>query len=154
MNLTPDFTEIPQEIDNNKLPRYYLCNKVNEFQDSYLWSFLQENFKYTLREDIFDFMSFLSVNREIYNNVLNNFNKNENMKLSKKKYQYIEHLYVLYIIDSIIEDVEIINNKENIKDNKDGLKEEVTYENTIFIHIIYCIIVLTLIELLTSILFI
>jgi NTP pyrophosphatase (non-canonical NTP hydrolase) len=88
-----------------------------------------ENFTYTEKEDIFDFMYFLAVNEDLYNNVLNNFNYKNYMKLTEKKDQYIRNIYLLYIIESIIEDVEIINNKENIniKDNKDGLKDEVTY---------------------------
>ena len=129
MKSTNDLVEIPKEIDNNKLPRYYLSNKVKELEDSYLWESLMENFKDTEKEDIFDFMSFLSVNEDLYNVVLNNFNYKNFMKLTEKKDLYLRNIYVLYIIESIIEDVEIINNKENIniKDNKDGLKDEVTY---------------------------
>ena len=129
MKSTNDLVEIPKEIDSNKLPRYYLSNKIKEFEDSYLWGSLMENFKDTEKEDIFDFMSFLSVNEDLYNNVLNNYNYKNYMKLTEQKDQYIRNIYLLYIIESIIEDVEIINNKENIniKDNKDGLKDEVTY---------------------------
>jgi hypothetical protein len=74
-------------------------------------------------------MSFLSVNEDLYNVVLKNFNYKNFMKLTEKKDLYLRNIYVLYIIESIIEDVEIINSKENIniKDNKDGLKDEVTY---------------------------
>ena len=88
-----------------------------------------ENFTYTEKEDIFDFMYFLAVNEDLYNNVLNNFNYKNYMKLTEKKDQYIRNIYLLYIIESIIEDVEINNIKKNIniKDNKDGLKDEVTY---------------------------
>ena len=129
MKLENNLVEIPKEIDNNKLPRYYLSNKVNEFQDSYLWESLTENFEEIEKEDIFDFMSFLSVNEEFYNLVLNHYNDREYLKLTQKQNQYIRNIYFLYIIESIIEDVEIINNKENINDNKGNLKEELTYEN-------------------------
>jgi len=129
MNLTLDLVEIPKEIDNYKLPRHYLSNKVNEFQNYYLWYSLMENFKDTQKEDIFDFMSFLSVNEDLYNNVLNNYNYKNYMKLNEKQDLYIRNIYFLYIIESIIEDVEIINNKENINDNKDSQKEELTYAN-------------------------
>ena len=129
MKLTNDLVEIPKEIDNNNLPRHYLSNKVKEFENSYLWESLWENFKDTEKKDIFDFMSFLSVNEDLYNNVLNNFNYKNYMKLTERQDHYIRNIYFLYIIESIIEDVEIINNKENIKDNEDGQKEEVTYEN-------------------------
>ena len=131
MNSTLDLVEIPQEIDNNKLPRYYLSNEVNEFQNSYLWNSFQ-NFIELENEDIFDFMSFLSVNKDLYNNVLKNYNYKNYMKLTEKKEEYINNIYILYIIESIIEDVEIINNKENINDNKDNSKEKLTYENIYF----------------------
>ena len=128
MKSTLDLAEIPQEIDNNKLSRYYLSNKVEEFQDSYLWDSF-DNFKETENENIFDFMSFLSVNEGLYNDILNKFNYKDYMKLTKKKEEYINNIYTLYIIENIIEEVEIINNKENINDDKEGLKEKVTYEN-------------------------
>ena len=136
-NMDDLITERPQEIEHNKLPRYYLSNKIDEFEDSYLWKSIIGNFTYTLNEYIFDLMSFLSVNEEMYNNVLNNFNKKENMKLTKKNNKYIEKLYHLYIIESIIEDVEILNNKDNINDNNENKenkesqeqKEKIRYEN-------------------------
>ena len=74
MNLTPNLTGKILEIDNSKLPRYYLSNKVNEFNESYLWKSLTENFTCSLNEDIFNFMSFLCVNEQLYNNVLNSSN--------------------------------------------------------------------------------
>ena len=40
MDLTPNLTRKIQEINNNKLPRYYLSNKVDEFNESYLWKSL------------------------------------------------------------------------------------------------------------------
>ena len=129
MNQTPDLTEIPQEIDNNKLPRYYLSNKVEEFKESYLWKSILNNFSYSLRGDIFDFMSFLSVNEDIYNSVLNDFNKKDSMKFTKNNNYYIKKLYTLYIIESIIEDVEIFNNKDGINDNQESQKEKILYEN-------------------------
>ena len=89
MNLTPDLTKKPEEVDNTKLPRYYLSNNVRGYEDSYLWKSFTDNFTYSLNENIFDFMSFLSVNEEMYNNVLNNFNKKEFMKLTKKNNRYI-----------------------------------------------------------------
>ena len=118
-------TEAPQEIndnnDLNKFPRYYLSNKVREY---YLFNTLMDNFKYSLNEDIFDFMSFLSVNEEIYNNILNNFNTKEYMKFTKKNNLYLQKLYYLYIIESIIEDVEINNNTDDINDNKDNKNQK------------------------------
>jgi len=74
-------------------------------------------------------MSFLSVNKDLYNKVLNYYNYKNYMKLNEKQDLYIRNIYFLYIIESIIEDVEIINNKENINENKYSQKEELTYAN-------------------------
>ena len=126
MNLTPNLTRKIQEINNNKLPRYYLSNKVDEFKESYLWKLLTDNFTNSLKEEIFNFLSFLCVNEELYNNVLNDFNNKDNMKFCQKNDHYIEKLNNLYIIESIIEDVEIHNNKDYISDNQ---KEIILYEN-------------------------
>jgi len=126
MDLTPNLTRKIQEINNNKLPRYYLINKVDEFNESYLWKSLMDNFTHSLKEEIFNFLSFLCVNEELYNNVLNDFNNKDYMKFFQKNDYYIEKLNNLYIIESIIEDVEIHNNKDNINDNQ---KEIILYEN-------------------------
>jgi hypothetical protein len=126
MDLTPNLTRKIQEINNNKLPRYYLSNKVEEFKESYLWKSLMDNFSNSLKEEIFNFMSFLSFNEELYNNILIGFNDKDDMKFCHKNDHYIENLNNLYIIESIIEDVEIHNNKDNINDNQ---KETILYEN-------------------------
>ena len=126
MNLTPNLTRKIQEINNNILPRYYLSNKVDEFKESYLWKSLMNNFTHSLKEEIFNFLSFLCVNEELYNNILNDFNNKDYMKFCQKNEYYIENLNNLYIIESIIEDVEIHNYKANINDNQ---KEIILYEN-------------------------
>ena len=126
MNITPNLTRKIQEINNNILPRYYLSNKVDEFKESYLWKSLMNNFTHSLKEEIFNFLSFLCVNEELYNNILNDFNNKDYMKFCQKNEYYIENLNNLYIIESIIEDVEIHNYKANINDNQ---KEIILYEN-------------------------
>jgi hypothetical protein len=85
MNLAPDLTEKPKEIDNNKIPRYYLSNIVNEYKESYLFKSLFYYFNYSYNEDIFDFMSSLSVNGDIYKNIIEQFNYNNYMKFTQKK---------------------------------------------------------------------
>ena len=111
MNLRPDLTYIPQVIQNqnDSLPRYYLSNNKNE-EDLYLMDIFNEKYKKSFNEEIFDFLCFLSTNEEIYNNVLNNFNSDENMKLTQKYDEYINNLYTLIIIESIFEDIELLNN--------------------------------------------
>ena len=113
-------TERPQEVDQKKLPRYYISNKVDEFKEFFKCNSILYHFKNYLKEDIFDFMSFLSVNEDMYNNVLNKFNKNDDKKFTKKETEYLQNLCNLYIIESIFEDVEIFNNKDNINDNKEN----------------------------------
>ena len=120
MNLTPDLIEKPLEIDNSKLPRYYLSNEIEEYAELYLINpdFLKKS-EYSNSEEMFDFISSLSVNESIYNEILNNFNKNQ-IKFNHQKAQYLYNMYILYIIENIIEDVEISNNKENIIDNEEN----------------------------------
>jgi len=120
--------EIPQEIENNKLPRYYLSNKIDEYKESYLYSKIFENYIFSLNEDVFDFISSLSVNENRYNNILNNFSKNDK-NFTQRTFQYINNMYTLYIIESIIEDVEIINSKDILINIKEGQKENIQYKN-------------------------
>ena len=117
MHYRIDLTEIPQIRPNNLLPRYYLSNKTEKYEELYLIDLLNEKYKKSLDEELFDFLSFLSTNEEIYNNVLNKFNSDENMKFTKKMDEYINNLYTLIIIESIIEDVEILNNDKLPKAN-------------------------------------
>ena len=110
MNLRRDLTEIPQEIDNNLLPRYYLSNKIENNSDLYIFDIFKEKYSKSLNEELFDFMTSLSTNEELYNNILNNFNKEEKMKFSQNFDNFFNNLYILMIIESIFEDVEILNN--------------------------------------------
>ena len=114
MKLRPDLTKIPQEIKNDLLPRYYLSNEIEDSKDLYLMDIFNKKYKDELEEEYFDFLSTLSTSENIYNNVLNNFNLDENMKFSKKPDEYMNNLYNLFIINSIFEDVEILNKKEKL----------------------------------------
>ena len=79
-----------------------------------------ENYKNEIDEideKLYDFKSFLSTNEKLYNNILENFNSDKKMKLSNSFDKYMNNLYILIIIESIIEDAAIQNNK-NIEKNK------------------------------------
>ena len=112
MNLRSDLSEIPQEIENDLLPRYYLSNKTQKNSDLYLFDIFQEKYSKNVNEEIFDFIALLSTNEELYNNILNNFNNDKKMKFSNNFDNFANNLYILFIIESIFEDVEIMNNNE------------------------------------------
>ena len=111
--------ELPNEIDNLNL-RFCLSNNIKENKNNnfYLFDELREKYKNSLNEEIFNFFLFLSTNINIYNNVLNNFNYNQNMKFTNKIDEYIDNMYKLIIIESIFEDIQI-----------NELKEEEIYKN-------------------------
>ena len=119
MNYYPDLTEInkaeiPKEEDNLNI-RFNLSNNENDNKNNniYLFDELVQKYNKTLNNEIFDFILFLSTNINIYNNVLNNFNNNENMKFTKKLNDHIDNMYNLYIIKSIFEDIKVIELKNN-----------------------------------------
>ena len=94
--------EIPY-IDNNKLPRYCLGNDKLFIETLFnLFNKLQN------KKDIFEFLFFLSTNKEIYDNILNNINKSEGNDFEKifgEKDKILEQLYTLTIIESILQDI-------------------------------------------------
>ena len=96
--------EIPY-IDNNKLPRYSLGN------DTLFIKTLFNLFnKFDNKKDIFEFLFFLSTNKEIYDNTLNNINKPEENNFEKifgEKNNILEQLYILTIIESILQDINV-----------------------------------------------
>ena len=98
----------PEEItyiENDKLPRYCLGNdKI--FIDALFSLFI----KFENKKDIFEFLFFLSTNKEIYDNVLNYINKLDEKNFEKifdDKKTVLEQLYILTIIESILQDVNI-----------------------------------------------
>ena len=113
MNLRNDLSEIPQIKDNKFLPRYYLSNKTEENKDLCFMDIIKEKYKNSLNEKIYDFLYFLSTDEKLYENILNNFNTDENMKFTKRQEEYLYNLYIMDIIKSILEDVEYIHNKNN-----------------------------------------
>ena len=117
MNLRPDLTKLPEEINIDFLPRYYLSNEIKGDKNLYIMDIFDENYKNEIDEELYDFKSFLSTNEKLYNNILENFNSDKKMKLSNSFDKYMNNLYILIIIESIIEDAAIQNNK-NIEKNK------------------------------------
>ena len=110
-------------INNNKLPRFSLGN------DKLFIETLFNLFdKLPNKKDIFEFLFFLSTNKEIYNNILYNINKLDEKnfeKIFEEKTNVLEQLYTLTIIESIFQDISacIINisklfNNCKKKDNK------------------------------------
>ena len=70
--LKKDENDVIPYIDNTKLPRYTLGNDKNFIET--LFSMYN---KFGNKKDIFEFLFFLSTNKEIYGNILNNLNKKE-----------------------------------------------------------------------------
>ena len=98
--------EIPY-IEKDKLPRYSLGND-KELIDT-LFN-MYNNFE--TKKEIFEFLFFLTTNKEIYDNILNNLNKKEENNFDKifvDKNKILEQLYVLTIIESILYDINVHN---------------------------------------------
>ena len=96
--------EIPY-IENNKLPRYTLGNDKNFLETLFNMYNKVEN-----KKDIFEFLFFLTTNKEIYSNILNNLNKKDEKNFEKifdDNKKILEQLYVLTIIESILQDINI-----------------------------------------------
>ena len=110
-----------KNIEKNNNIRYYLSNKINE--EIPLFNELIEKNKESNNINLLNFILFLSTNIDSYNKLLEkDFTKQENKFLSKPK-NYIENMYDLIIIESILEDLEIKNMKENDR-TKDKLPSE------------------------------
>ena len=128
MNLRSDLSKIPQIKDKKYLLRYYLSNETEENKDMNLMNIFKEKYKTSTNKEIYDFISFLSTDEKLYNYILNNFNNDENMKFTKRQEEYLYNLYILNIITSIIEDVELNNNKN------DKLNEIKVCENEYYLY--------------------
>ena len=118
-NFNLEKKEIFNVLENDKNMRYYLSNKINgekTFLDE-----LKEKYKETNDINLLNFILFLSTNIESYFNLLEiDFSQQENKFTSKAK-NYIDNMYDLIIIESIIEDLKI-----------NYLKNEEEYKNKIF----------------------
>ena len=112
MNLRYDLSKIPQIKENKLLPRYYLSNEIEEEKNFYLMNIFKEKYKKSLNKDLYDFLFFLSTDETIYDYILKNFNSDENMKFTKRQEEYLYNLYIINIIESIFEDVELNNNNK------------------------------------------
>ena len=98
--------EIPY-IENDKLPRYCLGN-----DKSFIETLFDLFNKFHNKKEIYEFLFFLSTNKQIYDNILNNLNKsNENNfdKIFDKNNKILEQLYTLTIIESILQDINVNN---------------------------------------------
>ena len=107
MKLRDDLSKMPQIIENKYLPRYYLSNDTEENKEMNLMSIFKEKYKNSTSKEIYDFMLFLSTDEKLYDYIMNKFNYDENMKFSKRQDEYLYNLYIINIITSIIEDVEL-----------------------------------------------
>ena len=123
MNFRSDLSKIPQLKENNILPRYYLSNETEENKDMNFMNIFKEKYKTSTNKEIYDLLFFLSTDEKLYDYILNNFNKDENMKFTKRQDEYLYNLYIINIILSIFEDVELKNNKN------DKLKDIIICEN-------------------------
>ena len=100
-------------LDNIKNMRYYLSNKIND-EKLFINEIREENPE-SNDINLLNFILSLATNEETYNNMLNNgFTKPENKFTSKPK-NYIDNIYDLIIIQSILEDLEL---NEMQKDEK------------------------------------
>ena len=107
--------EILNILENNQNMRYYLSNKINN--EKIFLDELREKHKETNDINLLNFILFLSTNNDSYFNLLEtDFSKPENKFTSKPK-NYIDNMYNLIAIESIIEDLEInyLKNEENYK---------------------------------------
>ena len=111
MKLRNDLSKMPQIKENKYLPRYYLSNETDENKDMNLMNIFKEKYKNSTSKEIYDFMLFLSTDEKLYDYILNKFNYDENMKFSKRQDEHLYNLYIINIITSIIEDVELKRNK-------------------------------------------
>ena len=128
MNLRNNLTQLPKIMENKFLLRYYLSNETEENKDLYLMDIFKKKYKNSLNKSIYDFIFFLSTDEKIYDEILKNFNKDENMKFSKRKEEYLYNLYIMNIIESIFEDVEFKN------DNNNKFKEFKVCENDYYLY--------------------
>ena len=117
LNYYPDLTKIkevesPKKFDIKYNIRFRLSNKKINKNKEYMIYELKEKYKKSLEKEIFDLILFLSTNTSIYNNVLDNFNSKNDLKLTNNYDDYIDNMYTLIIIESIFEDIELKDNKK------------------------------------------
>ena len=98
--------EIPY-IENGKSPRYCLGN-----DKSFIETLFDLFNKVQNKKEIYDFLFFLSTNKEIFDNILNNLNKTDEKNFDKifdENNKILEQLYTLTIIESILQDINVNN---------------------------------------------
>ena len=102
-NFNLEKKEIFNVLENDKNMRYYLSNKIND--ENIFLDELREKHKETNDINLLNFILFLSTNNDSYFNLLEtDFSKPENKFTSKPK-NYIDNMYNLITLESIIEDL-------------------------------------------------
>ena len=93
--------------ENDKLPRYKLGNDLS-FIQNLIGKYYQNPNE---NSSLYEFLLYLSTNKNIYNEVLNMYNEDNKDSFVNKalndENKYIEQNYILIIIESIIQDLEI-----------------------------------------------
>ena len=101
-------------LDKNKLPRYILGNDES-FHDVLIKLFN----KFDNKMEVFQFLFFLSTNEKKYFDILDNYNKLIFVE-NETDINYLEEMYILHIIESLIQDLEVnkINLNQIFKEKK------------------------------------
>ena len=109
--------EITPALNNENNMRYSLSNKIKENEEKIFINELKEKYKETNDIHLLNFLMFLSTNKESYMNLLEtDLTKPEN-KFTSNQNNYIDIMYNLIMIESIIEDLEL-NYLKNDEKNK------------------------------------
>ena len=113
MKIREDLKKVDEPIDieyvpSEKLLRYQLGNDLD-----FIKALIKQYYKNPEEnDDILELLTFLTTNQNIYNEVLNLFNNNEENLVNKNingenNNNYVELNYIFIIIESILEDLEI-----------------------------------------------
>ena len=108
-------------LDKKENMRYSLSNKIND--EKPFINLLRENYIEVNDINLLDFILFFSTNYESYENLLNNNLENPENKFTSRPKNYIDIMYDLIIIKSIMEDLEFKDKEKDIK-NKDKILTE------------------------------
>ena len=105
-------------LEKEKNIRYYLSNKIKE--EKPFINELKEKNKETKDINLMNFILLFATNNELYNNMINNDFTNDEYKFTSNPKNYIDNIYNLIIIESIMEDIEL-NEMKKKEENKDKI---------------------------------
>ena len=108
-------------LDKDKNIRYNLSNK--KINEKIFIKELKEKNKETKDINLMNFILFFTTNNELYNNMLNNDFTNDEYKFNAKPKNYIDNMYNLIILESIMEDIELNEMKQ-----KEEYKDKIVFE--------------------------